>query len=104
MRNTITMHVAPLTSFSPTFYSVQAISADGAPYTFAVIHRNKHGRSNLTGVGRSGRFIAGGRSARAIEKYARTVDPNTTRRVFIEARGVIVDLEAVAHPASIPHG
>lgn len=84
--NTIVTHASPATYFHPTWQSVEAISTDGAPFTFAKIYRNKHGRTNLCGI--DGRFIAGGKGAKAVEKYARTVDPATTRKVFIE-RGEI---------------
>jgi hypothetical protein len=85
--NTVTKHPSPANRFAPTFYSVQSVTDEGAPYTFACIYHNKHGRTNLTGVGMSGRFYAGSSNRSSVVKYARTVRPDTTERVFID-RGI----------------
>jgi hypothetical protein len=69
-------------------FAVESVTAEGAPYTFATIFRNKHGRTNLSGIGCL-RFMAGSNAHKAIEKYAKTVDPNTTAKYFIE-RGQFV--------------
>lgn len=69
-------------------FAVQAVTEEGAPYTFARIFRNKHGRTNLSRVGVP-EFLAGGKSHAAVVKYAKALDPNTTAKVFIESRGII---------------
>jgi hypothetical protein len=70
--------------------AVESVTPEGNRYTFATIFRNKHGRSNLQRVGGSpGLFLAGGKSHTAVLKYARTVDPNTTERVFIGPHGFL---------------
>lgn len=83
--NKLVVHQSPRTYFHPTFVSVQSVTEEGAPYTFAVIYRNKHRRFNLIGV--AGQFYAGSTSQRAVEKYAKKVDPSTTEKYFIESKG-----------------
>jgi hypothetical protein len=71
--------------------AVESVTAEGAPYTFATIFRNKHGRTNLSRVGVPD-FLAGGKSHASVVKYARTLDPNTSAKVFIESHGRIVNV------------
>lgn len=74
--------------FAREWLSVEAVTEEGAPYTFATIFHSKHGRTNMCGVGNS-KFYAGGRSRTAIRKYAAKVDPNTEVKVFISAGKII---------------
>jgi hypothetical protein len=86
--NKLVTHKSGPNMFHPTFVSVETVTAEGAPYTFAVIYRNKHERSNMiSATGRYGRLYAGGRSQHAVEAYAKTVDPNNEETYFIEAGG-----------------
>jgi len=90
--NKLVVHQSPPNRAHPTFVSVETVTDEGAPFTFAVIYRNKHERSNLiAATGLYGRFYAGGRSQHDIEKYAETVDPNTNKQYFIE-RGKLREL------------
>lgn len=69
--------------FATTFTSVETVTDEDAPFTFAVIFHNKHGRTNLSRVGGPG-FLAGAKSKRAVMAYAKVVDPNTTEGVFLD--------------------
>jgi hypothetical protein len=65
-------------------YTVQAVTEEGAPYTFATIFRNKHGRTNMSRVGTNMGFMAGCDDQEALEAYARSIDPASTAKVFLE--------------------
>lgn len=81
--NKIVKHAAsPRNFFADHFFSVEAVTPEGAPFTFAAIYFNKHGRTNLVGVGNS-KFYAGSKNRTAIKKYAATVNPDTTDKFFI---------------------
>ncbi len=85
--NTIETHKSGPHSFAPTFKSVQGVTDEGAPYSFARIHRNKHGRTNCVGVVLG--FFAGSRSQRAVEKYAKFMNPEQSFGVFLSSKGLI---------------
>jgi len=72
--------------------AVESVSDDGFIYTFATIIKNKHGRVNMNGIGRDGKFYAGSSSIAAVRKYAKSVDPNTTEKVFLLSRGRVQTL------------
>ena len=65
-------------------FAVETLTEDGRPYTWARIFRSKHGRTNMGRVGEGG-FLAGSKSHRDIIKYAKTLSPDTTAKVFIVA-------------------
>lgn len=69
--NTLVTHTAPAHFFADTFTSVQTVTDEGAPVTIGTIYHNKHGRTNLTGVGSYGRFVAGGTSKRDVFAFAK---------------------------------
>lgn len=85
---TVVPFADPSTKFWPTFIAVEGVSEDGYPCTFARIFHNKHGRHNLVRVAGLEQFMAGSRSKSAVMRYAATVDPATTVKVFID-RGVV---------------
>lgn len=68
--------------------AVENVTDEGAPYTWATIIKNKHGRVNLSGVA-CGRFIAGSNSSRDVERFAKRLSPDTTLRVFIQGSNII---------------
>lgn len=88
LRHPLSCGRGPVTLAHPDkAFAVQALTEDGRPYTFATVFRNKHGRTNMSRVGIPD-FLAGGKSHTKVLKYALTVDPNTTEKVFIEAHGI----------------
>lgn len=81
--NKIVKHAAPQNFFADHFYSVESVTPEGNPFTFARIFHNKHGRTNMVPAAGHG-FIAGGRNRSHVLKYAKTVDPQSDVAVFIE--------------------
>jgi hypothetical protein len=76
----------PSTKFQPTFVAVEGVTEEGFPVTFAVIYRNKHGRSNMIRIGTQA-FLAGGKGAVAVRKHAVQRRMDDHGQFFIE-RGV----------------
>lgn len=80
--NKLIVHTAPQRFFAATFTSVESVTTEGNPVTIGVIYRNKHGRTNLSGM--NGRFVAGSGSKRDVMNYAkRTFTADTNTRSFI---------------------
>lgn len=77
-------------AFPDQAYAVESVTAEGLPYTFATIYKNKHGRTNLCKIGNGRAFIAGSKNGASVRTFAKVVSPDTDKRYFIE-RGLVIE-------------